>query len=93
MKKGQKTGEALGKHVISLYTTRISHVVKTRYIKKLQQDIDNNMIIKDQMATLGCLLVFTFDNFLVPVSVAVHRISNLDLRHEQGFENKGYKSD
>ena len=49
--KDEKTGKALGKYVIDL-------------VKKLQQDIENDPIIKDQMANLGCLLVCTFGNFL-----------------------------
>ena len=59
--------------------------------KKLQQDIENNPIIKDQMANLGCLLVCTFSNFLAPVLVAVHAVNNLDLGDE--LENDGYESD
>ena len=56
-------GKVLGKHVISLYSTRISRVVKKRDVTKLQQDIENDPIIKDQMAKQGCLLVSSFDNF------------------------------
>ena len=33
--KGEKTGKALVKHVINLYSTRISRVVKIRDVKKL----------------------------------------------------------
>ena len=91
--KGKKTGKALGKHVISLYATEISQVVKIRDVKKLQQDIENDHIIKDQMANLVCLLVCTFGNFLAPVLLAAHTVNNLDLSHEQGFEIKGYESD
>ena len=89
--KGEKTGKALGKHVINLYSTGISRVLKIRDVKKLQQDIENDPIIKDQMANLGCLLVFTFGNFLVPVLVAVHKVNNLDLGNE--FENEDYESE
>ena len=89
--KSEKTGKALGKHVINLYSTGISRVVKIRDVKKLQQDIENDPIIKDQMANLGCLLVCTFGNFLAPVLVAVHTVNNLDLDDE--LENQGYKSD
>ena len=56
-KKGEKTTKALGKHVINLYSTGISSMIKIRDVKKLQQDIENDLIIKDQMASLGCLLV------------------------------------
>ena len=73
--KREKTGKTLGKHVIDLYSTRISRVVKIRDAKKLQQDIENDLIIKDQVAYLGCLLVYTFGNFLAPVLVAGHTVS------------------
>ena len=56
-KKGEKTGKALGKHVINLYSTGISRWLKIKEVKKLRQDIDNDPIIKDQMANLGCLFV------------------------------------
>ena len=90
---GENTGKALGKHVINLYSTGISWVVKIRDVQKLQQDIENDPIIKDQMADLGCLLVCTFGNFLAPVLVAVHTVNNLDLGHEPCYENEGYESD
>ena len=53
--KGEYTGKALSKHVINLYSTGISRWVKVKDVKKLRQDIENNPIIKDQMAGLGCL--------------------------------------
>ena len=80
--KGERTGKALGKHEINLYSTGISRVVKIRDVKKLQQDIENDPIIKDQMANLGCLLVCKFGNFRVPVLVAAHTVNNLDLGDE-----------
>ena len=76
--KGEKSGKALGKYVIDL-------------VKKLQQDIENDPIIKDQMANLDCLLVRTFGNFLAPVLVAAHMVNILDLGGES--ENEGYESD
>ena len=60
---------------------------------KLQWDIENDPIIKDQMANLGCLLVCSFGNFLVSVLVAAHTVNNLDLGDEQDLENEGYESD
>ena len=73
-----------------MYSTRISRVVKIRDVKKLQQDIENDPIIKDQMANLGCLLVCAFGNLLAPVLVAVHTVNNLDLGNE--LENEDYES-
>ena len=96
--KGEKAGKALGKHVISLYSTGISRVVKIRDIKKLQQDIETDPIIKDQMENLDCLLVCTFGNFLAPILVAAHTVNNSDLSDEQGLDrltaqHEGYESD
>ena len=85
--KGEKIGKALGKPVINLYSTRISRVVKIRDGKKLQQDIENDPIIKDQLVVLVC----TFGNFLATVLVAAHTVSDLDLDDEQGYENDGIK--
>ena len=81
----------MGKHVINLYSTGIYRVVKIRDVKNLQQDIENDSIIKDQMADLGCLLVCTFGNFLAPVLVAAHTVNNLDLGNE--LENEGCEND
>ena len=50
MKRVKKKGIAIDKHVISLDFTRILQVVKNRDVKKLQQDIENDLIIRDQMA-------------------------------------------
>ena len=68
-------------------------MVKIRDVKKLQQDIENDPIIKDQMANLGCILVSTFGNFIASVLVAAHTVNNLDLGDEQGYENEIYEND
>ena len=90
--KGKKTGKALGKHVITLYSVGISWWLKIRDVKKLQRDIENDPIIKEQMADLGCLLVCTFGNFLAPVLIAAHTANTLDLDDEPedgDYESKG----
>ena len=89
--KGERTGKALGKHVIKLYSTGISRMVKIRDVHKLRQDSESDPIIKDQMTGLGCLLVCTFGNFLAPVLVAAHTMNNLDFGNE--LENEGCESD
>ena len=43
------------------------------------------------MASLGCLLVCTFGNFLAPILVAAHTVNKLDLGHDQDHENEGYE--
>ena len=57
-------------------------MVKIRDVKKLQQDIENDPIIKDRMADLGCLLMCMLRNFLAPVLVAVHTVNNFNLGDE-----------
>ena len=52
-------------------------MIKIRKVKKLQQDIENDPINKDQMARLGYLLVCTFGNVLAPLLVAAHTANNL----------------
>ena len=89
--KGEKTGKVLGKHVINLYSTGISRLIKIRDVKKLQQDIENDPIIKHQTAKLRCLSVYTFGNFLAPVLVAAHTVNKLDLGNKP--EDEGYESD
>ena len=49
-----------GKHVINLYSTGISRWIKIRDVKNLRQDTENDPIIKDKKAGLGCLFVCTF---------------------------------
>ena len=89
--KGEKTGKALGRHVINLYSTGISQWLKIKDVKKLQQGIENDPIIKNQMAGLGCLFVCTFGNYLAPVLIAVHTANNLDFGDEQGHEMRTMK--
>ena len=89
--KGEKTEEALGKHVINLYSPRISQWVKIKDVKNLCQDIENDPIIKDQMAGLGRLFVRTLGNYLVPVLITEHTANNLD--PSNGTEDEGYESE
>ena len=91
--KGEKIGKTLGKHVINLYSTAISRWLKIRDVKKLWQDIENDPIIKDQMAGLGCLFVCTFGNYLTPILIAAHTANNVDFGDEQDHENEGYESE
>ena len=90
-KKGEDTGKALGRHVINLHSTGISRWVKLENVKKLRQDIENDPIIKDQMAGLGCLFVYTFIDWFIPILIATHTANNLDRGH--GPEDEGYKSE
>ena len=39
--KSEKTGKTLGKHVINLYSTRISRWLKIKDVEKIRQGIEN----------------------------------------------------
>ena len=67
-KNGEKTAKVLGKHAINLYSTSISQFVKIRDVKKLWQEIENDPVIKDQMATLGCLYL----RLCIPLVIILH---------------------
>ena len=89
--KGEKTGKALGKHVINLHSTGISRRLEIKDVKKLRQGTENDPIIKDQMANLGCLFVCTFGDYLVPVLIAAHTANNVGFGGEpedEGYENE-----
>ena len=86
--KGEKTGKALGKHVINLHSTGISRRLEIKDVKKLRQGTENDPIIKDQMANLGCLFVCTFGNYHAPVLIAVHTYNNLDFSDEPEDKKK-----
>ena len=90
-KKGKKTGKALGEHVINLYSTGISRWLKIKDVKNLRQDIENDPIIKDQMANLGCLFVCTFGDYLAPILIAAHTANSIDFGGE--LEDEGYESE
>ena len=92
MKSLKKMGRAIGKHVISLYSTGIAQVVKIDE-NKLQPDIESDPIVKEEMGNRGCLLVGTVDNFLALVLVTAHTVKSKDNSHEQGFDVKGYQGD
>ena len=90
--KGEKTAKALGKLAINLYSSGISRFVKIRDVKKLRQDIEDDPVIKDQMAALDWLLVYTFGDYLAGILVAVRTLHNLDRSDEpenEGYEGKG----
>ena len=89
--KGEKTGKALGKHVINLHSTGISRRLEIKDVKKLRQGTENDPIIKDQMANLGCLFVCIFGDYLAPVLIAAHTANNVDFGNEPG--NEGYESE
>lgn len=92
MKRVKNAKSLREKHAVSLHSTGISQVVKIKDVKKLQQDTENNLFVRDLMANLSCLLVCTFGYFLALVLVAAHTVNNIDLGLKQSFDNEGYES-
>ena len=74
-----------------MYSRGISRFVKIRDVKKLREDIEDDPVIKDQMASLGCLLVYTFGDYLVDILVAVPKVENIDRGDEP--EDEDYESE
>ena len=67
-------------------------MVKIKDVTKLQEGTENHPIIRDQMAKLSCLLMYTFCSFLAPVIDVAHTINNLDLGNDKRFQDEGYES-
>ena len=70
-------------------STGISRWLKIKDVKKLRQDIENDPIIKGQMADLGCLFVCAFGNYLAPILIAAHTANDLDFGDEPEDEGHG----
>ena len=58
--KGEKTGKAMGKHLIKIYSNGVSKVLRIDDMEQLRKDIDEDPIIKESMADIGALMVSTF---------------------------------
>ena len=76
-----------GKYAIKFYSRWISWFVKFRDVKKLRQDIEDDTVIKDQMVSLGCLLVYVFGDYLGSILVAVRTVENLDCGDKPEFKD------
>ena len=66
-------------------------MLKIKDIKKLWQDIENDPVIKDQLANLGCLFVCTFGDYLTYVLIAAYTANNIDFGSEP--EDEGCESE
>ena len=75
-----------------MYSTGISRWLKIKDVKRLRQDIENDLVIKDQIAGLGCLFVCTFGKYLTPILIIAHTAKNVDFGDEQSHENGGHES-
>ena len=79
----ERTGKTVSKHVVNLYSTGVSKIVKIDNIDQLREDIDEDPIIRDSMAEVGALLVETFGRYLAPLLVLAHTVN----RSEEFLEN------
>ena len=76
----QREVNGKGEKLEKLY---LSKSLKSKMLKQLRQHIHNDPIIKDKMANLGCILLYTFGNFLAPIYAAVHKVNSFDLGNEK----------
>ena len=83
--KGEKTGKAMGKHLIKIYSNGVSKVLRIDDMEQLRKDIDEDPIIKDSMADIGTLMVSTFGKWLSPILIACHTEN-----HTQRFMTTDY---
>ena len=83
--KGQKSGKAMGKHLIKIYSNGVIKMLRIDDMEQLRKDIDEDPIIKDSMADIGGLMVSTFGKWLSPILIAC-----LTANHTQGFMTTYY---
>ena len=83
--KGKKTGKAMRKHLIKIYSNGVSKVLRIDDMEQLMKDIDEDPIIKDSMADIGALMVSTFGKWFSPILIACHTEN-----HTQGFMTTEY---
>lgn len=76
MKRVNTTRKGLSKHVNNFYFTGCYSVVKMKDIKTLQRDIEKVLIIKDHMANIAWISLYTSGNFLASFLVAAHTARN-----------------
>ena len=86
--KREKTGKAMGKHLIKIYSHGVGKVLRIDDMEQLRKDIDEDPIIKDSMADIGALMVSTFGKWLSPILIACHTAN-----HKQGFMTTDYAQD
>ena len=83
--KGEKTGKAMRKHLIKIYSNGVSKMLRIDDIEQLRKDIDEDPLIKDSMARIGALMVSAFGKWLSPILIACHTAN-----HTQGFITPDY---
>ena len=81
--KGEKTGKAMWKHLIKIYSNGVSKVLRIDDMEQLRKDID-----EDHQRLYGrhwCSYVSTFGKWLSPILIACHTAN-----HTQGFMTTDY---
>ena len=75
--KGEKTGKAIGKQVIKLYSNGIEKFINIDSQDNLQKDVEEDIVIKDSLADIGELMVSTFGKFLSPLLLLCHTANHV----------------
>ena len=92
--KAENTGKAMGKHIINLYTNRITKFLKIDDLQQLRRDIEEDPIIKDSMADISALMVLTFGRWLAPLLITCHTANHTQWTPSKNFdvedENQDY---
>ena len=83
--KGEKTGKAMGKHLINIYSNGVRKVLRIDDMEQSRKDIEEDPFIKDSMTDVGVLMISTFGKWLSPILIACHTAN-----HTQGFMTTVY---
>ena len=86
--KEEKTGKAMGKHLIKIYANGVRKVLRIDDIEQLRKNIKEDPFIKDSMTDVGALIISTFGKCMSPILMACHTAN-----HTQGFVTTDYESD
>ena len=78
--KSEKTGRVVASHVINLYSNGACKFLRIDSLEGLKRDINNDPIIRDSMAEIGGLLVYTFGRALAPILVIAHTANHVDFK-------------
>ena len=93
--KAETTRKAVNAHVVNMYSTGVSRVLKIDSVEQIRKDIDNDPIIKGSIADVGALMVETFGRYLAPLLIAAHTVNHTEsfvekevMQVENNSENK-----
>ena len=85
--KAENTGNAMGKHIVNLYSNGVDKLLKIDDLEQLKKDINDDPIIKDSMADIGALMLVTFGKWLSPMLIACHTANHVKWERAQMKKN------